>query len=122
MKLGNSGDCSGRLCGYGAFDDGLGCDSGPGTCWVAYLLEAEESSFHDETLQNATQQIKKILDDIPADREGRKLSFVHTKQGTLLAWVQHGVSFPEGTVTIEDGHDELMRALKIRTSSLPEAC
>jgi hypothetical protein len=114
MKLDVPADCSGRMCGFTAFGESLGCESGSGSCWEALLCEAERSSFHDEPLQEATRRIKEVLESIPPDREGRKLSFVHTDHGTLLAWVHHGLQAENGAVRFENGPDEVAKALRIK--------
>lgn len=108
------GDCSGKMCGYSVFNGDLGCESGSGSCWVANLVEANTSVFHDEVLQDATLQIKAILEGIPADPEGRKLSFVHTEHGTMLGWVRHGVTQPNGKVTFDSGAERVKEALGLR--------
>ena len=108
------GDCVGRLCGYGVAHGKVGCDSGDGSCWAARLLEADVSGFHDETLQEATLRIKAILDAIPPDADGRKLSFVHTENGTLLAWVNHAAGLPPDAVTYSDDPDMVAAALRLR--------
>jgi hypothetical protein len=110
-------DCMGFACGFGAFGNEVNCDTGSGSCWTAMMAEAEDSPFHDKTLQAATQEIKAILDRIPSDPNGRKLSFVHTEDGTILAWVNHGKPFPAGTVTLESGRDDVRKALNLRVPS-----
>lgn len=66
------------------------CVNGAGSCQNAKLLVAEVSNFHDQVLADVTQQINALLQAIPPDPAGRKLSFMHSPLGTLLAWVQHG--------------------------------
>lgn len=107
------GNCLGSACGYGAFDGDVGCHTDDGSCWTARLVEAEESAFHDADLQQATAEITQILGKIKP-KEGRKLSFVHTAEGTLLAWVRHGVKFPDHAVTFKDGHEKVKKALKLK--------
>lgn len=106
--------CVGKMCGFAAFSKELSCSTGNGSCWSAVLLEAEESPFHDKALQEATAVIRKALSAIPADPAGRKLSFVHTPQGTLLAWVTHGEDAPSGGLTYDDDPTELAKILRIR--------
>jgi hypothetical protein len=108
------GGCSGFACGFGAFGDEVNCDTGSGSCWTAMMADAEDSAFYDKTLQTATQEIRAILEQIPPDPNGRKLSFVHTEDGTILAWVNHGKPFPAGTVTLESGKDNVRKALKLK--------
>ena len=109
--------CSGLACGFGAFGDEVSCDTGSGSCWTAMMAEAEDSVFHDKTLQEATREIRAILERIPPDPAGRKLSFVHTEDGTILAWVNHGKPFRAGTVTLESGKDNVRKALKLKVST-----
>lgn len=68
----------------------LACQSGPGDCLSPILLEAQPSDFYDETAAATTARINEIIAGVPADRQGRKLSFLRTPYGLLLAWVQHG--------------------------------
>jgi hypothetical protein len=103
-------DCSGRTCGYGAFDGDLGCTDGA-SCSQARMLSAQESKFHDATLAEASKSIDKILSSIPSDPAGRQLSFLHTKMGTVLAWVRHDVEVPKGCATAESPDHELSAAL-----------
>jgi hypothetical protein len=79
------------------------------------LLEAEASEFHDATLIDATRRISEIFESIPADSEGRKLSFLHTRFGTMLAWVHHGAKeISPDAVTAKDDDDTLARALRLK--------
>ena len=104
----------GRECSFGAFGGGLGCDTGSGSCWTAMIAEADESDFHDLQLQKATREIREIIERIPADPKGRKLSFVHTEDGTILAWVNHGTPFPHDAITLKSGKDKVRKALKLK--------
>lgn len=108
------GGCSGIACGFGAFGDEVNCDTGSGSCWTALMCEAETSRFHDAVLQTATKEIKAILERIPADPKGRKLSFVHTEDGTMLAWVNHGKPSRPDTVTLHSGRDKVRKALRLK--------
>ena len=93
----------------------LSCIEGdPATCNVVNILEAEESDFHDSSLVAATAAIKEILANIPADPNGRNLSFVTTNMGTLLAWVNHGGDEVEGGVTADDDDKTVAAALKLK--------
>jgi hypothetical protein len=73
-------------------------------------LDAEVSEFHTEALKWATTEIKAILEEVhlrDADKiNGRKLSFLHTNMGCLLAWVEHGT-----IVTSEDDDETIAEAL-----------
>jgi len=82
---------------------------------VAELLLAAPSGFHDQNLIDATQQIREILAAIPPDPAGRKLSFIRTNMGNLLAWMDHsGAEVPEGAVTAEDDDATIAEALRLR--------
>ncbi len=104
-------DCTGNDCGYGVVNGRVGCVSGDGSCVSSQLLEAKVSDFHDRYLQDATRDIKAILDGIPPDSRGRKLSFLRTHLGTLLAWVEHPENLAEDAVTINSGDAEIINAL-----------
>lgn len=108
--------CVGKMCGFSAFTKEVACSGGNGSCWSAMMLEADESPFHDKSLQEATAIIRKALNSIPADPDGRKLSFVHTPNGTLLAWVTHSEDAPSGGLGYYDDQNELAKVLRIRKS------
>jgi len=114
------GHCRG-LCGWGRSDRRMDCDPGGGSCFHAIFLEAEESDFHDKALKDATSQIRSILAAIPPDAEGRSLSFVHTKMGTILAWVSHGRGFGPDPVTYEDDDAAVAAALGLTPPDPPKA-
>ncbi len=77
------------------------CLPGAGGCYSpAKLLEAEESEMHTAELIKATNEINKILANIP-EHPTCGLSILHLKQGTLLAWVEHGQAEIEGGITSE---------------------
>ena len=106
--------CKGT-CDYASSNDAAACGDGTGTCATAQLLEAEPSGFHDENLIAATQQIRAILAAIPPDAAGRKLSFIRTNMGELLAWMDHsGAEVPEGAVTAEDDDATIAQALRLK--------
>ena len=108
--------CSGANCDF-AIDALAGqglCLSGSGGCLAGDLLEAEPSGLHDQTLIDATQKIRQILSEIPADAGGRKLSFLVTKMGILLAWVNHGEEIPADAVTSADDNETVAKALKLK--------
>ncbi|MGB7207043.1 MAG: hypothetical protein WBD27_00145 [Pyrinomonadaceae bacterium] len=108
---GAAGDCTGSLCGYGITKGRIGCQSGDGSCWAASLVDAKLSPFYTQELKNATRQIKSILDSINSPGDGLKLSFVHTRLGTLLAWVNHGEQYTTETVTWADTDENIVQAL-----------
>lgn len=113
--------CRAGNCGYQAKDDKVGCSTAPGNCRPVSLLEAEASGFHDASLIAATTAIKGILANIPADANGRTLSFIHTNMGTLLAWVEHGHDAWEGAVTGEDDDATIAAALKLKNVTFADA-
>lgn len=110
--------CGGRgggSCKWVHSDGPLGCVSGDSnSCNEVNILEAEESDFHDCNLIDATAAIKEILAKIPADPNGRSLSFLHTNMGQLLAWVEHGSEPGEDTITADDDDTTVAAALKLK--------
>jgi hypothetical protein len=105
--------CKGT-CDFTISDDTAACSDGKGSCATAELLEAEPSGFHDQNLIDATQRIREILAAIPPDPAGRKLSFIRTNMGELLAWMDHsGAQVPEGAVTAEDDDATIAEALRL---------
>jgi hypothetical protein len=106
--------CKGT-CDFAISNDSAACGTGTGTCAQAELLEAEASGFHDENLIAATQQIRAILAAIPPDPAGRKLSFIRTNMGELLAWMDHsGAEVPDDAVTAEDDDATIAQALRLK--------
>jgi hypothetical protein len=106
--------CKGA-CDFAISNDTAACSEGRGTCGVAELLEAELSGFHDENLIAATQQIREILAAIPPDPAGRKISFIRTNMGNLLAWMDHsGTTVPDGAVTAADDDATIAEALRLK--------
>lgn len=106
-------------CGFGACDffvegEFAACMPGAGSCTSADCLEAEPSGFHDQHLIEATQKIREILAAIPADPQGRKLSFLHTKTGSLLAWVKQESVVRKNGVTGKDDYEKVAKALKLK--------
>ncbi len=101
-------ECVGS-CGWNKAE-GVGCDSGGGSCWAVALLAANISDFHDQVLADATQEIKSIVAKIPP-RSGYKLSFVHTNMGTLLTWVHHGRKIPHDAIRYGDDDAKIAEAL-----------
>lgn len=103
------------------------CEEGSGdACPVAQLLKAKRSSFHDAALIVATEQINAILAALPPDPQGRAASFVYTKRGVLLAWVDHSgapAGSLKGGVTGRADEATVIKALglKIKPRAKPEA-
>lgn len=94
-------------------DTMLGCTPGNGGCGnYAELLEAEESPFHNEHLVRATKQINEILSAIP-ENGSSKLTFIHLKEGTLLAWVQHGGEPTAGGIRWDEEPELFREKLKL---------
>lgn len=92
----------------------VNCLAGGGTCGEAKLLTTAPSDFHDEALIALTVQINALLEAVPPDPAGRKLSFLHTRMGPLLAWVKHG---QEGgltdAVTADSDNETVIQALRL---------
>ena len=106
--------CGRGACDFVIVDDDANCQSGSGSCSAAVLLEAEPSGFHDENLIAATQKIREILAGVPADSRGRKLSFIQTNMGSLLAWMYHGATAPLEGVTAKDDDATIAKALRLK--------
>lgn len=106
--------CGKRSCAYVIVDDEATCTTGDGSCNSADCLEAEPSGFHDQHLIEATRKIREILAAIPADPQGRTLSFLHTRQGSLLAWVRQSSDEVKQGVTAKDDDEKIAKALKLK--------
>lgn len=113
-------DCRGGNCGPQIKGEVLGCGNGQ-SCMTVALLEADESGFHDQHMIDATTAIRQILANIPEDPNGRKISFIHTNMGTLLAWVDHGLGDIEGAVTEKDDDATIAAALRLRNVTVADA-
>ncbi|MBI1760289.1 MAG: hypothetical protein HYR56_02535 [Acidobacteria bacterium] len=110
--------CTGERCDWTVGGSGgqPACVEGNSTCSNARLLTAAPSDFHDQTLSALTQQINALLQAVPSDPSGRKLSFLHSRQGTLLAWVNHeaGDIRVEGAITAKSDDAAIAQALGLR--------
>ena len=100
--------CSGNRCDWALTGPGQPpvCVEGESTCASAQLLPAAVSTFHDQALAALTQQINALLAAVPPDPAGRKLSFLHTRQGTLLAWVDHDTALVDMTGAVTAASDD----------------
>jgi hypothetical protein len=106
--------CSGGMCSFGEYNGDLDCDTGDGSCWTARMAEADNTTkFHDKELYEATAKIHDILKNIKTPTDGRQLSFVHTDDGTILAWVRHNGAHKDA-VKYKHGHEKVKKALKIK--------
>ena len=121
MNNENKAGCTGKICGHQIKGDMLACDNDGSACLLVNFLEAEESGFHDSYLADATSRIKAILAEIPEDRNGRKISFIHTRMGTLLAWVDHSGVVLDGAVTENDDDATIARALRLKDVMIADA-
>ena len=92
-----------------------GCSQGNGSCFEARILSAQRSGFHDDQLIAVTEQMQKLLKGVAPDPAGRKLSFINTNMGLLLAWVEHGTTIPPDAVTDQNTDEEIAAALKLET-------
>ena len=115
------GRCKGGACGFQLKGEVLGCTENGGSCMLVNILEAEESAFHDIHLASATQSINEILANIPEDPDGRKISFINTNMGTLLAWVDHSDIILEDAVTEDDDDATIAAALKLKNVTCADA-
>jgi len=105
--------CIGKSCGWNAFSRDVGCSSGNGSCLLAEVLTADESDFYTADLKEASEQIQKILSNIKR-RRGRKLAFLGTPFGVLLAWVRHDVNVPDTATTSDSSLKEIKKALGLK--------
>ena len=105
--------CSSSLCGWNAINGDVGCSSGNDSCLIAELVTASESNFFTAELKDATDQIQEILANIQPKR-GRKLAFLKTPFGILLAWVRHDMRIPVGAVNSESSPQEIKKALGLK--------
>ena len=112
IKVTSDSGCSGSECDWSSGRH-VSCVDGSGGCSSAYLRTAEESSFHDQDLIEATKKINRILKRIPQDSYGRKLSFCDTGNGVLLAWVKHGGKPLKSDVTRRSSEAKIRKALKL---------
>ena len=102
--------CVGKSCGWNSFSGTIGCSSGDGSCLVAELITATESDFFTPELRDATAEIQDVIAKIPP-RPDRKLAFLNTPFGVLLAWVQHDIPVPATPVTMNSSPEEIIKAL-----------
>ncbi len=115
MANGSPTGCAGKACQHVILDDEAACETGTSTCTMAKLLEAEPSGFHDKNLIEATRKIRQVLESIPPDPRGRKLSLLHTNFGSLLAWVDHNVTVPADRGVRPDADDAtIAKALRVK--------
>ena len=111
---GSGKDCLGRACEWVQTGVRMECTDGSGGCSKPHFCEANESRFHDKNLQEATKKLNRILARIPADPKGRRLSFLDTNMGTLLAWVDRSGKPAKGkVVTQKDDDKTIAKALKL---------
>jgi hypothetical protein len=112
-------DCVGQNCEWVTGKNGGNCVDGSGGCQQPHFCEADESSFHDKTLQDATKKLNRILAGIPADSTGRKLKFWTTNMGTFLAWTNVGGKPPKGKVVRKTDDDKTVaKALRLKAKYL----
>lgn len=103
--------CLDSLCDYSAALGRIACVGGGGGYARAIVRDASLSDFYDQTLRDASYQIREILSRIPKDADGRMLAMLNTRQGFLLAWVEHSDEEPEPGITIANSEEEIARAL-----------
>ena len=97
---------------------GFSCTEGTGDCIPAEFLLAFPTTFHDAVLEEASIKMNRIIHRIPANTNGKKLSFVVTNEGIFMAWVDHNAP-PPGTKTVTRRSDEkeIKKALKLRSET-----
>lgn len=114
------GKCLSGFCQFALSAEALSCLEGDGGCREAQILEASESFFHDSTLIEATKAIRAVLEMArnSTNANGRKLSFIETSKGLLLAWVNeaHDDELPtsENIVTPSCDDETILAAFKIK--------
>lgn len=98
---------------YWTFARTMGCAIGqPATCKsIPKFLEAEPSDFHDEALVKATRKINEILAEVSSERGAPSLLL--TRQGVLLAWVNHGAEHSPDDVTADSDDETVAKALRL---------
>lgn len=109
--------CPGRTCDWLGESDLYCVDGSKGDCKKAGLLESEKSNFHDDKLMKATKNINDILDNLREESDERKLSFVITDLGILLAWTHRGKNvedFPDDIVTSDSDSATIIETLKLK--------
>lgn len=107
---------------FTVLSDKITCVSCPAPdCGFDELLEADTSAFHTDQLVEATRSINKILSEIQPDHEGQTLSFIQTRMGIMLVWVESedeafraSPGEDEIGVTSADDNDTLAKALKLK--------
>jgi hypothetical protein len=102
------GVCVGKSCGWTSDSARVGCESGDNSCLFAVCLTANVSAFHTAELAEATDHIRKILSKLKPV-SGKKLAFLGTQFGVLLAWVEHDKS--PGNVTADSDPQDIINAL-----------
>jgi len=103
--------CVDSLCDYSAARGRIACVGGGGGYARAIARDASLSDFYDETLRDASYAIGEILEGIPPDDDGRILALLNTRNGFLLAWVEHSDEEPEPGITIANSEEEIAKAL-----------
>ena len=103
--------CLDSLCDYNAAVGRVACVGGGGGYARAIARDASLSDFYDVNLRDATYAMRKILGRIPQDERGRVLALLNTRNGFLLAWVEHSDEEPEPGVTVSNSEEEIARAL-----------
>lgn len=108
-------ECSGKACGWsrgrGAEDRGLGCDAGDGSCSSAFLLQSELSDSNPHEIRDVTEQINNLLNPLLRGPDGKTLSFLHTKFGTVVRYVKHGQPHAVNRVTWQSSNEDVAWAL-----------
>ncbi len=113
--------CKGTACGFQVGGGSLACTENGDGCRPVDLVEAEPSAFYDNHMIEATRAINNILARIPADPDGRKISFIDTNMGTLLAWVDHSGLVLENAVTQDDDDATIAAALGLKNVTSADA-
>ena len=115
IKSAPNSPCGGDKCSYNLNiqKDEINCDVGTGSCFNAKFLSADISPFHGQDIQDATDQINKIISGI-TPKKGYELSLLNTNMGLLLAWVSHDGTTSPDDITSENTDAEIKAAFRIK--------
>jgi hypothetical protein len=107
------------------------CYGQGGFCFVTndFLVEAEQSSVHDETLIQATKEINAIFERVEKGNHDpkRRLSVLLTPIGHFLAWTTSGeVTDDEARSTMppldySSSAEEITKAFRLKHAASPAA-
>ena len=77
------------------------CSPGGFVCQLPRFAKGLVTEIHDKVLAEATLRLIEVIDQIPADPQGRLPSLIATRKGLVLAWVYHGAPPPANGIEIK---------------------